>query len=64
MITAVIDAKEDWDVMMGDVPNAFIQANIPKVKQGEDRVIMKDYRSASGYVCPICSRSIWAMCSI
>jgi len=32
MITAVIDAKEDWDVMVGDVPNAFIQANMPKVK--------------------------------
>ena len=41
MITRVIDAKEDRDVMTGDVPNAFIQANMPKVKQGEDRVMMK-----------------------
>ena len=27
--------------MTADVPNAFIQANMPKVKQGEDRVMMK-----------------------
>lgn len=41
MITGVIDAKENRDVMTADVPNAFIQANMPKVKQGEDRVMMK-----------------------
>jgi len=41
MITGIIHAKEDCDDMTGDVPNIFIQANIPKVKQGEDRVMMK-----------------------
>jgi len=41
MITGVVDAKEDRDVMSGDVPNTFIQANMHKVKQGEDRVMMK-----------------------
>ena len=32
MITGVIDAKENRDVMTADVPNAFIQANMPKVR--------------------------------
>jgi len=60
MITAVIDAKEDRDVMTGDVPNEFIQANMPKVKQGEDRVMMK----ITGVLVPIGFRSRWVMCSI
>ena len=38
---AGIDAKENRDVMSGDVPNAFIQAPMPTRKEGEDRVIMK-----------------------
>jgi len=41
MLTRVFDAKEDQYVMTGEVPNAFIQANMPKVKQGKDRVMMK-----------------------
>ena len=41
MITGVIDAKEERDVMTADVPNAFIQAPMPEVKPNEDRVIMK-----------------------
>ena len=40
-LTAVVDAKESRDTMTADVPNAFIQANMPSPKQGEDRVIMK-----------------------
>jgi hypothetical protein len=40
-LTAAIDAKEKRDVMSTDIPNAFIQANIPKAKDGKDRVIMK-----------------------
>ena len=40
-ITAVIDAMERRDIMMCDIPNAFIQAEMPEVKPGEDRVIMK-----------------------
>ena len=38
--TAVIDAHEKRDVMSLDVPNAFIQAEIPKDK-GDERIVMK-----------------------
>ncbi len=41
MLTGVIDAKENRDVMTCDIPNAFIQALMPEVKTGDDRVIMK-----------------------
>ena len=41
MITAVIDAIEGWDMMMADVPNAFIQAELPEAKDDEDHVTMK-----------------------
>ena len=42
-LTAVVDAKEKRDTMSADVPNAFIQALLPKpdVAKGEERVIMK-----------------------
>ena len=38
MLTAIVDAKEKRDVMTGDVPNAFIQAEAP---EGDERIIMK-----------------------
>jgi hypothetical protein len=41
MLTAIIDAYKGRDVMTADVPNAFIQAEMPPIKEGEDRVIMK-----------------------
>jgi hypothetical protein len=41
MITGVIEAKEERDVMTCDIPNAFIQAFLPKKEPGEDRVVMK-----------------------
>jgi hypothetical protein len=37
----VIEAKEQRDVMTCDIPNAFIQALLPKKDPGEDRVVMK-----------------------
>ena len=40
-LTTVIDAKEKRDIMTADIPNAFIQAHMPKIENGEDRVIMK-----------------------
>ena len=40
-LTATIDAKEERDVMTMDIPNAFIQTEIPQPKNGDDRVIMK-----------------------
>jgi hypothetical protein len=41
MITGVIKAKEGREVMTCDIPNAFIQALLPKKDSGEDRVVMK-----------------------
>ena len=41
MLTVTIDAHENRDVMSADVPNAFIQTEMPEIKQGEDRVKMK-----------------------
>jgi hypothetical protein len=41
MIAGVIEAKEERDIMTSDIPNAFIQAFIPKKDPGEDRVVMK-----------------------
>jgi hypothetical protein len=41
MILAVIDAKEERDILSGDYPNAFIQTDMPKVNDGGERVIMK-----------------------
>ncbi len=40
-LTGIIDAKEGRDVMTNDVPNAFIQAEIPELEEGKDRIIMK-----------------------
>ena len=40
-LTAIIDAKEKRDVMSTDIPNAFIQATMPPLVEGEDRVMMK-----------------------
>ena len=41
MLTAVIDAYESRDVMCNDIPNAFIQAPMPILHEGEERIIMK-----------------------
>ena len=41
MITGVINAKEERDVLIADVPNAFIQAPMPQVKPNEDRVMIQ-----------------------
>ena len=40
-LTTVIDPKEERNVMTGDIPNAFIQAHVPKLQGGKERVIMK-----------------------
>jgi hypothetical protein len=41
MLTAVIDAHEERNVMTCDIPNAFIQALMPEVKDGHERVRIK-----------------------
>ena len=39
--TCVIDAHEGRDVMTCDIPNAFIQTEIPEVEDGTARMTMK-----------------------
>jgi hypothetical protein len=41
MLTAVIDATEQRNVMTCNIPNVFIQALMPDVKPGDERVMMK-----------------------
>ena len=43
MLMAVVDAKEERDIMSNGVPNTFIQAHVPKgkTKNGNKRIIMK-----------------------
>ena len=40
-LTGVIDALEERDIMSCDIPNAFVQAKFPKIKPGEDQIIMQ-----------------------
>ena len=39
-MTSVIDAKERRDILTGDIPNAFIQSDVP-TGEGEKKIIMK-----------------------
>jgi hypothetical protein len=41
MLTAIVDTKEDRDVMTCDIPNAYIQAELPNLGPDDERVIMK-----------------------
>jgi hypothetical protein len=41
MLTAVIDAHEERNIMTCNIPNAFIQALMPEVKDRDERVMMK-----------------------
>ena len=38
MLSAVIDAKEGWEVAIADVPNAFVQT---KLQDKDDKVVMR-----------------------
>ena len=40
-LTTIIDAHENRDMLTGDVPNTFIQTEIPNAEQAEERIIMK-----------------------
>jgi hypothetical protein len=40
LLTGVIEAKEDRDIMTADIPNAFVQTPTEEPKDG-DRIIMK-----------------------
>jgi hypothetical protein len=37
LLTAVIDAKEGRDVMTADIPNAFVQTDVPSTDSDGDR---------------------------
>jgi hypothetical protein len=41
MLTAVIDAHEERDMMTCNIPDVFIQALMPEVKDGDERVMIK-----------------------
>ena len=41
MLTAIVDAKEKRDVMTADIPNAFIQAQMPNLDDPNELVYMK-----------------------
>jgi hypothetical protein len=41
VLTAIVDAKEDRDVMTCDIPNALIQAELPNLGPDNKKVIMK-----------------------
>jgi len=41
MLTAAINAKEGCDVMSADIPNSYIQAELPPTPEGEDRILVK-----------------------
>ena len=40
-MTSTIDAHEHRDIMSVDIPNAYIQADVPAVEEGQDRITMK-----------------------
>jgi hypothetical protein len=41
MLAAVTNATEHRDVMTADIPNTFIQALMPELQDGDERVMMK-----------------------
>ena len=41
MLTAVIDAHEGRDIMCANIPNTFIQAEMPYISNGKEQVTMK-----------------------
>jgi hypothetical protein len=40
-LTSIIAVKEERDIVMADIPNAFIQTLMPELEEGQERVIMK-----------------------
>ena len=39
-VTATVEAKQNRDVMTLDIPNAFVQTDVPQ-KEGDEKIIMK-----------------------
>ena len=40
-LTSIVDAKEERGVRTCDIPNAFIQASMPEIDNGGEKVMMK-----------------------
>ena len=41
VLMAIADAKEGHNIMCTDLPNVFIQTEMPKVQEGKERVVIK-----------------------
>ena len=41
LLATAIDAMEFRDVMTADIPNAFIQAEMPPIEYGDEKILMK-----------------------
>ena len=52
IITGVIEATQGRDVMINDVPNAFVQTPVPQDK-GDKRIIMKIRGALVDILCDI-----------
>ena len=52
MLTCAIDAFQRRDIMSLDIPNAYIQAELPKQKKGE-RIVMKVRGELVDWLCQI-----------
>ena len=52
MLTCAVDAFQGRDVMTLDIPNAYIQAEVPKMKKGE-RIMMKVRGELVDWLCEI-----------
>ena len=61
MLTAVIDAHEGRDVMCADIPNAFIQAEMPDISDGEERVTMKITGVLVDMLVQLSPRNLWTI---
>ena len=52
MLTCTIDAYQKRDIMTLDIPNAYIQAEVPEQKKGE-RIVMKIRGELVDWLCQI-----------
>jgi hypothetical protein len=41
LLTSIVDVKENREVMSTDISNACTQANMPKMTDGKERIIVK-----------------------
>ena len=61
LITSVLEAKQNRDVMTADIPNAFVQTEVDNKKFG-DRIIMKIRGPLVDMLVEHCSRGLYRLC--